>query len=98
MYRDRCALVCRLVAVVPILKSIVLVLATAFWFTCDTWGMCSFWLGVAVVNTHLVYEASVISSFYVIAHGNKHYYESIVCSVKRLNVHLIQVGPYLERV
>jgi hypothetical protein len=41
---------------------IVLILGTSFWSTCDLWKMCSFWLGVSLINTHLVFETGELAS------------------------------------
>jgi hypothetical protein len=39
-----------------VLQVLVMVLGTSFWSTCESWKMCSFWLGVAFINCHLMFE------------------------------------------
>ena len=55
-YLHTCVTFCRAVSGIPILKAIVVSFGMAFWATCDKWKMCSFWMGVSLVNTQLVYE------------------------------------------
>ena len=38
------------------LQAIVVSFGMAFWATCVQYKMCSFWMGVSLVNTQLVYE------------------------------------------
>jgi hypothetical protein len=68
-YRNSCVAFCRAVSGVPVIKSIVLTFGLAFWGTCNTWKMCSFWIGVSVVNTQLVYETAQMVVFLLIAKG-----------------------------
>ena len=59
VYKDRCVMLCRALSGIPVIKSIVLVFALSFWSTCVSWDMCSFWLGISLTNTHLVYETGI---------------------------------------
>jgi hypothetical protein len=68
-HRDKCVLFCRAVAGVPLLKTLVMSIGTAFWSTCVLWKMCSFWLGVGLINTHLLYETSILVCFLLLAEG-----------------------------
>lgn len=68
-YKDSCVLLCRAVAGIPVLKVLVLVFATSFWTTCNAWEMCSFWMGVSLINTHLVYETGEMIIFVLVAKG-----------------------------
>lgn len=68
-YNERCIILCRAVSSIPVIKSIVLAFGTSFWGTCIAWDMCSFWIGVSFVNTHLVYETASITVFILIAKG-----------------------------
>jgi hypothetical protein len=54
-YKGSCVLFCRTVSGIPILKVLVLTFGTVFWSTGVKWKMFSFWMGVALVNTQLVY-------------------------------------------
>ena len=69
LYKDRCLQICKFISNVPIVKSITVSLALAFWSTCHSWQMCSFWLSVGVINVHLVYETWVLAAFMLIAQG-----------------------------
>ena len=62
LYRDSCVVLCRAIAGIPVLKVIVLIFGVAFWTTCSNWAMCSFWMGVSLLNTHLVYETGAGSA------------------------------------
>lgn len=42
-YRETAMAMCRFVAVMPLLKSLTVMLGTLFWATCNGWGMCSYW-------------------------------------------------------
>lgn len=68
-YKDSCVVICRAIAGIPIIKCIVLVFGTTFWTTCVSWDMCSFWMSVSLVNTHLVFETGEIVLFLLIAKG-----------------------------
>lgn len=68
-YKDSCVVLCRAIAGIPIIKCIVLVFGTAFWTTCASQKMCSFWMSVSLVNTHLVFETGEIVLFLLIAKG-----------------------------
>ena len=68
-YQENCALICRLVSIVPVIKTVVMIIGIAFWVTCHKWQMCSFWLQVALVNTHLIYETAIMVSLLLCAHG-----------------------------
>ncbi len=68
-YNERCIVFCRAVSSIPVIKCIVLMFGTSFWGTCIEWDMCSFWIGVSFVNTHLVYETASITVFILIAKG-----------------------------
>lgn len=69
LYKDSSVVICKAVATLPLIKVGVLVLGTAFWTTCEEWMMCSFWLGVSLINTHLVYETGLMVCFLLIAKG-----------------------------
>ena len=69
MFRDAGALVCRAIAGIPLIKIAAVVLGVAFWATCETWGMCSFWLSVAYVNTNLIFDTCLIGAFMILAKG-----------------------------
>ena len=69
LYKDRCLHICKFISNVPIVKSITVILALAFWSTCHSWQMCSFWLSVGVINVHLVYETWAIAALMLIAQG-----------------------------
>lgn len=69
LYKDSSVIICKAVATLPLVKVAVLVIGTSFWTTCDDWMMCSFWLGVSLINTHLVYETGLMVCFLLIAKG-----------------------------
>lgn len=69
LYKDSSVIICKAIATMPLLKVIVMALGTSFWTTCEEWMMCSFWLGVSVINTHLVFETGLIICFLLIAKG-----------------------------
>ena len=71
LYKDSSVIICKAVATLPLVKVAVLVIGTAFWTTCEDWTMCSFWLGVSLINTHLVYETGLMVCFLLIAKGRK---------------------------
>lgn len=56
LYKDSSVIICKAVSTIPLVKVVVLILGTSFWSTCNQWKMCSFWLGVSFINTHLVFE------------------------------------------
>jgi hypothetical protein len=68
-FRGSCVLFCRTVSGIPILKVLVLTFGTVFWSTGVKWKMFSFWMGVALVNTQLVYETGQMLVFLLIAKG-----------------------------
>jgi hypothetical protein len=61
--------ICRAVASIPYVKVIVLTFGVAFWITCSLWQQCSFWLGVALLNAQLIYEAGQMIILLLIAKG-----------------------------
>lgn len=69
VHRDTNMLLCRVVACVPIIKCIVITFAVAFWSTCLSWQMCSFWISVTLVNTQLVFETAQIALFLLVSKG-----------------------------
>eukprot|EP01041_Mallomonas_annulata_P011557 gene11557-24170_t len=69
LYKDSCLLICRAVAGLPVIKVVVLSLGLSFWTSCLSWGMCSFWLGVSLLNSHLVYETGILVTFLLLAKG-----------------------------
>ncbi|CAM9388168.1 unnamed protein product, partial [Ectocarpus fasciculatus] len=68
-YRDSGALVCRAIAGLPLIKMVALSIGVSFWATCEKWGMCSFWLSVAYVNTNLIFDTCLMGSFMLISKG-----------------------------
>lgn len=68
-HKNKCAMLCRVVAFIPIMKTVVLAFGAAFWTTCDNLAMCSFWMGVTLINTHLVFETGSIIVFILVAKG-----------------------------
>ena len=69
VFRDTSLLFCRAVAGIPAIKCVVLIFATAYWSTCVAWDMCSFWMSVSLVNTHLVFETAQVVLFLLISKG-----------------------------
>jgi hypothetical protein len=69
LYKDSSVIICKAVSTLPLVKVVVLIIGTAFWTTCEEWEMCSFWLGVSLINTHLVYETGVMVCLLLIAKG-----------------------------
>ena len=69
LYKDSPVIMCKAVSTLPLVKVGVLVLGTSFWTTCQDWMMCSFWLGVSLLNLHLVYETGLVICFLLIAMG-----------------------------
>lgn len=67
--KNSCVMLCRVVAGVPALKCVVLIFGVSFWSTCVSWDMCSFWMSVSLINTHLVFETGEIVLFLLIAKG-----------------------------
>ena len=68
-YRNSCVLLCRAISGIPVIKVIVLIFGTSFWGTCVSWQMCSFWMGVSLINSHLVYETGQMIVFLLVAKG-----------------------------
>jgi hypothetical protein len=68
-HKNSCVLLSRAVCGVPCIKVIVLVFGLTFWVTCASWQMCSFWMGIALLNIQLVYETSQMTFFVLIAKG-----------------------------
>ena len=68
-HRNSCILLCRAISGIPVIKAIVLIFGTTFWGTCVAWQMCSFWVGVSLINSHLVYETGQMLIFLLIAKG-----------------------------
>lgn len=60
-YRNRCARVCKFLAVIPMLKVTDLTIALAFWSVCNTDKMCNFSLSVVYINIHLIFETGKVS-------------------------------------
>ena len=69
LYKDSSVILCRAVSTLPLVKICVLAIGTSFWATCESWMMCSFWIGVLLLNTHLVYETGIVVCFLLIAKG-----------------------------
>ena len=68
-HKNSCVVFCRAVSGIPIIKTLVLIFGVSFWGTCSRWNMCSFWLGVSLVNTQLVYETAQMFVFILVAKG-----------------------------
>ena len=68
-YLENCPLVCRLISIVPVIKCVVMAIGVGFWQTCTDWKMCSFWLQVALVNIHLIYETAIMVSLLLLGLG-----------------------------
>ena len=68
-HKDSGVLLCRAIAGLPVLKVISLSLGVSFWATCIKWGMCSFWLNVAFINTNLIFDTALLCCFFLIAKG-----------------------------
>jgi hypothetical protein len=69
VYADTSVTLCKFVAGVPILKSITVLLGVVFWSTCNSWLMCSYWIGVSFMNIHLIYETIALMVFLLVAKG-----------------------------
>jgi len=69
IHKNRCVLLCRAVSGIPVVKCVVLIFGVSFWTTCVSWDMCSFWMGVSLINTHLVYETGEMVIFMLVAKG-----------------------------
>ena len=69
VHRDTALLLCKFVSGVPLVKVLTLMLGVAFWVTCNAWLMCSYWVGVALMNVHLIYETLTIMVFLLVAKG-----------------------------
>ena len=69
LYRNRCLMICHGILIVPIMKAIVTLFGLVFWVTCLTWLECSYWLGVTLLNTHLIFETTQYTLFLVIGKG-----------------------------
>jgi len=69
VYRNKCLLLCRAISGIPVVKCVVLIFGVSFWSTCVSWDMCSFWMGVSLINAHLVYETGEMVIFILIAKG-----------------------------
>ena len=68
-YKDKCVPICRAVTLVPVTKCLTLVFGTAFWATCVSWKMCSYWMAVAFINIHVAFETTTILIFLLYAKG-----------------------------
>ena len=68
-YKNQCMDICKLVSLFPALKIITTILSICFWSTCENWRICSFWLGVSLINFNLVYESTQVIVFLLIAKG-----------------------------
>lgn len=68
-FKDSGALVCRALAGLPLIKVTAVAIGVSFWATCELWGMCSFWLSVAYVNTNLIFDTCLMGAFLVLAKG-----------------------------
>eukprot|EP00602_Paraphysomonas_sp_CaronLab_P000814 CAMPEP_0185029002 /NCGR_PEP_ID=MMETSP1103-20130426/15091_1 /TAXON_ID=36769 /ORGANISM="Paraphysomonas bandaiensis, Strain Caron Lab Isolate" /LENGTH=504 /DNA_ID=CAMNT_0027563601 /DNA_START=64 /DNA_END=1578 /DNA_ORIENTATION=+ len=69
LYKDSSVVICKAISTIPVVKVLVLILGVSFWATCEKWKMCSFWLGVSLINTHLVFETGMMVCFLLIAKG-----------------------------
>ncbi|KAJ7525471.1 hypothetical protein O6H91_17G052800 [Diphasiastrum complanatum] len=54
---------------VPVLKSLVVGLSFAFWYSCLNLSMCSFWIAFGVFVTRSFFETSCFVAFLLISHG-----------------------------
>ncbi len=60
---------CTILTCVPLAKVAMMLLSLSFWSTCVTWGVCSFWMGVSLINCQLLYETFSLVGFVLIAKG-----------------------------
>jgi hypothetical protein len=57
LHSDTPMIVWKTLAPVPVLKTIILAISLSYWYTCQKWLMCSFWIAVALQNIQLIYES-----------------------------------------
>ena len=76
LYGQTSVTLCKFISGLPILKALTVMLGVAFWATCNSWLMCSYWLGVALMNIQLIYETSTIlvpTAIYLLYRLTVHY-------------------------
>jgi hypothetical protein len=59
----------RMLRPLPVLKVAVVVLCVTFWYTCESWMLCSFWISVFVSNCQLLYASAAMLAFCQISMG-----------------------------
>lgn len=69
VHRELAVALCKFSTGLPLLKLLDVVLGVTFWTTCNEWAMCSYWLGVALENVHLIYETMTVMVFLLVAKG-----------------------------
>lgn len=54
---------------IPTCKVVVVAICIAYWQTCNNWLICSYWMGVSILNIHLVHISGMMFLYSMIACG-----------------------------